>query len=374
MEAIGQLTGGIAHDFNNMIQSITGALDLIGERMKAGRAGEIDRHLHAAASSAERAADLTHRLLAFSRRQPLDPHPLGVNPLIAAMADMLRRTLGERIEVELSLAPEAWPTHCDRHQLESAILNLVINARDAMPDGGMLRIRTGNTQLAAEDDNPAGDFIWLSIADTGCGMAPDVLARALEPFFTTKPLGQGTGLGLSMTYGFLRQSGGRIDIESRQGEGTIVRLCLPRHTGAVEVLQAPVDDGQGAAAHGEVVLVVEDDTLVRWQIVEELDELGYHTLQARDGPSGLEVLKSADRIDLLVTDVGLPGLDGRKMASAARKTRPDLKILFITGYAQNAVGGDLNLDEGMELLTKPFALEALAGRVGSMIHHDHALH
>jgi signal transduction histidine kinase/CheY-like chemotaxis protein len=372
MEAIGQLTGGIAHDFNNLLQGISGALDLIDRRVQAGRVGEIDRLLKAAATSAERAADLTHRLLAFSRRQPLDPRPLQVNPLIDDMADMLRRTLGERIKVELALAPEAWPALCDRNQLESAILDVVINARDAMPEGGVLGIRTDNAHLKAEGDNPADDFICLSVSDTGSGMAPEVLARVFDPFFTTKAMGQGTGLGLSMTYGFVRQSGGRIDIESRQGGGTIVRLCLPRHAETVEIAQAPVVRAPAEAAHGEVVLVVEDDTLVRWQIVEELDDLGYRTLQAGDGPSGLRVLQSSGRIDLLVTDVGLPGLDGRQVASAARKTRPDLKVLFITGYAQNAVGGDLNLEGGMELLTKPFALGVLAARVRSMIESGHA--
>ena len=367
MEAIGQLTGGIAHDFNNLLQGIGGALDLIGRRVRAGRVGEIDRLLAAATSSAERAAELTHRLLAFARRQPLDPRPLAVNPLIDDMAVMLRRTLGEHVKVDLALAPDAWPALCDRNQLESALLNVVLNARDAMPQGGELGIRTGNAHLEAEGDNPAGDFTCLSVSDTGCGMGPNVLARAFEPFFTTKPMGRGTGLGLSMTYGFVRQSGGRIEIDSRQGEGTTVRLCMPRHVGAVEVSEAPTAAPPAEAADGEVVLVVEDDALVRGQIVEELGELGYRTLQAEDGPSGLQVLQSGGRIDLLVTDVGLPGLDGRQVARAARKTRPDLKVLLITGYAQNAVGGDLNLEEGMELLTKPFTLEVLAARVRTMI-------
>jgi PAS domain S-box-containing protein len=373
MEAIGQLSGGIAHDFNNLLQGIGGALDLIGKRVRAGRVGEVDRLLTAATTSTERAAELTHRLLAFSRRQPLDPRPLQANPLIDDMADMLRRTLGERIEVELALAPEAWPALCDRNQLESAILNVVINARDAMPEGGVLGIRTDNAHLEAEGDSPAGDFVCLSVSDTGRGMGPDVVARAVEPFFTTKPMGRGTGLGLSMTYGFIRQSGGRIDIDSRRGQGTTVRLCLPRHVGAVEVAEAPAAAPLTAAGHGEVVLVVDDDTLVRVQIVEALGELGFRTLQADDGPSGLQMLQSAERIDFLVTDVGLPGVDGRQVASAARKARPDLKVLFITGYAQNAIGGDLHLEEGMELLTKPFALEVLTARVCSMIENGRAL-
>ena len=372
MEAIGQLTGGIAHDFNNLLQGISGALDLIDRRVQAGRVGEIDRLLKAATTSAERAAELTHRLLAFSRRQPLDPRPLAVNPLIDDMADMLRRTLGEHIKVELALAPEAWPALCDRNQLESALLNVVINARDAMPEGGVVSIHIENAHLEAQGDSPAGDFVCLSVSDTGCGMAPEVLARAFEPFFTTKPMGRGTGLGLSMTYGFVRQSGGRIDIESRQGVGTTVRIWLPRHAEAVEAPQAPVSAPPTEAAHGEVVLVVEDDTLVRCQIVEELGELGYQTLQADDGPNGLQMLQSAGRIDLLVTDVGLPGLDGRQVANAARKTRPNLKVLLITGYAQKAVGGDLHLEEGMGLLTKPFSLAVLAARIRIMLETEAA--
>ena len=375
MEAIGQLTGGIAHDFNNLLQGITGALDLIGRRVQAGRVEEIEGLLKGATTAAGRAADLVHRLLAFSRRQPLDPRPLNVNPLIDDMAEMLRATLGERIAVELSLAPEAWPALCDRNQLEAAILNLALNARDAMLEGGVLRISSGNAHLEAEGDNPGGDFLCLSVADTGRGMAPDVLARAFEPFFTTKPLGQGTGLGLSMAYGFVHQSGGRVDIESRQGEGTTVRLCLPRHVGAEtpETAETAVTTPPSQAADAEVVLVVEDDALIRWQIVEELGDLGYQPLEAADGLSGLQVLKSEARIDLLVTDVGLPGLDGRRVASAARETRPDLKVLFITGYAQHAAGAELNLEAGMELLTKPFALGVLAARVRTMMDNGHAL-
>jgi PAS domain S-box-containing protein len=367
MEAVGQLTGGIAHDFNNMLQGIIGALDLLGKRVSAGRLADVDRLLTAATASAERAADLTHRLLAFSRRQPLDPHPVEMNPLVAAMADILARTLGEGVEVELSLTPESWPALCDRNQLESAILNLAINARDAMPEGGVLRIHTGNTQLTEDGDNPVGDFVCVSISDNGSGMSPEVLDRVFEPFFTTKPQGRGTGLGLSMVYGFIRQSGGRIDIDSREGVGTKVRLCLPRHTGPIETAKPVLVGRSREAADGEVVLVVEDDAVVRDEIVEELVELGYRVLQADDGPEGLETLQSNGRIDLLVTDVGLPGLNGRQMARVARQTRRDLKILFITGYAQDAVDGDLNLEWGMELLTKPFPMKALTERVGAMI-------
>jgi PAS domain S-box-containing protein len=367
MEAVGQLTGGIAHDFNNMLQGMIGSLDLIRKRVAAGRVADVDRFLDAAMASAERAAALTHRLLAFSRRQPLDPRPVDFNPLIASMVDMLHRTLGEQVELELFPAVDAWPTLCDRNQLESAIVNLVINARDAMPDGGRVSISTRNTHLEAVGDDPAGDFVCLSVADTGCGMPADVAARAFDPFFTTKPIGQGTGLGLSMIYGFVRQSGGRVEIDTREGAGTTVRLYLPRYKGPVleQKTERLVEPHEADA--GEVVLVVEDDLVVRELIVEELAELGYRTLQADDGPAGLALLRAPGRIDLLVTDIGLPGLNGRQMASAGREAREGLKVLFMTGYAQNALGGDLELEAGMELITKPFALDALAARVRSII-------
>jgi len=368
MEAVGQLTGGIAHDFNNMLQGMIGSLDLIRKRVEAGRTADIGHFLDAAMASAERAAALTHRLLAFSRRQALDPRPLELNPLIASMVDLLHRTLGEQIELKLSPAADAWPTLCDRNQLENAIINLVINARDAMPDGGAVSISSGNALLEATDDGQAGDYVCLSVADTGCGMTPDVAVRVFDPFFTTKPIGQGTGLGLSMIYGFVRQSGGRVEIDTREGAGTTVRLYLPRHQGPMEEAKAVerVAEPHEADA-GEVVLVVEDDQVVRELIVEELGELGYRTLQADDGPAGLELLRADGRIDLLVTDIGLPGLNGRQMASAGRETREGLKVLFMTGYAQNALGGELELETGMELITKPFAMGELAARVRTII-------
>jgi len=367
MEAVGQLTGGIAHDFNNMLQGIIGAMDLIRKRVEAGRTEEVGRFLDAAMGSADRAAALTHRLLAFSRRQPLDPRPLDFNPLITSMVDMLQRTLGEHVELKLSPADDAWPTLCDRNQLESAIVNLVINARDSMPGGGVVSIGAHNVRLEAMGDDPAGDYVCLSVADTGCGMPAEVAARAFDPFFTTKPIGQGTGLGLSMIYGFVRQSGGRVNIDSREGEGTTVRLYLPRHVGRIEEAKGEGAVEPGKPDAGEVVLVVEDDRVVRELIVTELGELGYRTLQADDGPAGLELLRAEGRIDLLVTDIGLPGLNGRQVASAGRETRDGLKVLFMTGYAQNALGGELELEAGMELITKPFAMGALAARVRSII-------
>jgi PAS domain S-box-containing protein len=367
MEAVGQLTGGIAHDFNNMLQGMIGSLDLIRKRVAAGRTADVGRFLDGAMASAERAAALTHRLLAFSRRQPLDPRPVEFNPLIASMVDMLQRTLGEQVELKLFPAVDAWPTLCDRNQLESAIVNLVINARDAMPDGGLVSISTRNAHLETVGDDPAGDFVCLSVADTGCGMPADVAARAFDPFFTTKPIGQGTGLGLSMIYGFVRQSGGRVEIDTREGVGTTLRLYLPRHKGPMLEAKAERVVEPHEADAGEVVLVVEDDLVVRELIVEELAELGYRTLQADDGPAGLALLRAPGRIDLLVTDIGLPGLNGRQMASAGREAREGLKVLFMTGYAQNALGGDLELEAGMELITKPFALDALAARVRSII-------
>jgi PAS domain S-box-containing protein len=277
MEAVGQLTGGIAHDFNNMLQGVIGSLDLIRKRLEAGQTADVGRLLDAAMTSAERAAALTHRLLAFSRRQALDPRPLELNPLIASMVDLLHRTLGERIELELSPAPDAWPICCDRNQLENAIINLVINARDAMPDGGVVSISTGNARLQETEDEPPEDCACLSVSDNGCGMPPEVVERAFDPFFTTKPIGHGTGLGLSMVYGFVRQSGGQVAIDTREGAGTTVRLYLPRHEGVMEQAAAPAkpaEPHEAEAEAGEVVLVVEDDPVVRELIVEELGRAG----------------------------------------------------------------------------------------------------
>ena len=373
MEAVGQLTGGIAHDFNNLLTGIAGSLELLGTRIAQGRLNEVDRYLTAAQGAAKRAAALTHRLLAFSRRQTLDPKPTDVNRLVASMTELVRRTVGPSIVVETVAAVGLWATLVDAGQLENALLNLCINARDAMPEGGRITIETANRWMdqaaSTTHDLPAGQYISLCVSDTGTGMTPDVIARAFDPFFTTKPIGQGTGLGLSMIYGFARQSGGHVRIYSEVGRGSMVCIYLPRHLGSA----ADVEDERGLAdapraQEGETVLVVDDEPSIRMLVTETLQDLGYGAIEAVDGPSGLRVLQSDTRIDLLVTDVGLPGsMNGRQMADAARVSRPHLKVLFITGFAENAVVGNGHLEPGMHVLTKPFAMETLAGRIKDLI-------
>ena len=373
MEAVGQLTGGIAHDFNNLLQGITGSLNLLEKRLAQGRLGDLNRFITGAMGAANRAAALTHRLLAFSRRQPLDPKPVSANPLIASMEDLLARTLGERIELNLILAPDLWLTLCDPHQLENAVLNLAINGRDAMPSGGTLTIETHNCALDETSplwsrDMQPGAYVCISVTDTGIGMSHDTIEKAFDPFFTTKPIGQGTGLGLSMIYGFVRQSEGYTKISSELGQGAVLRLFLPRYFG-----EPAVDEpGESALAElpyadGETVLIIEDQPVVRRLIVEVVGDLGLIALEAADGPSGLEVLHSRQRVDLLITDVGLPGLNGRQVADAARLRRPGLKVIFITGYAETALSAQGFLDAGMALITKPFAMDALAAKIRSMI-------
>lgn len=372
MEAVGQLTGGIAHDFNNLLAGIVGSLDLMQTRLSQGRVDSIERYAKAAMASAQRAAALTHRLLAFARRQPLDPKAVNANQLISSMEDLLRRTIGPIHLLEFVTAGGLWTTRCDPNQLESAILNLAINARDAMPDGGKLTIETCNTHLddayvAAQRDVPPGQYICICVTDTGIGMPSEVIARAFEPFFTTKPLGQGTGLGLSMVYGFAKQSEGHLKIYSEENKGTTVKLYLPRYMGSAETADIGRLSIEAIRAEGETVLVVEDEPVIRNLIVEVLQELGYHALEAVDGPSGLRILQSRVPIDLVVTDVGLPGLNGRQLADHARETRPDLKVLFITGYAENATLANGFLDAGMEMMSKPFAVEALVSKVQGML-------
>ncbi|TAK73643.1 MAG: PAS domain S-box protein [Aquabacterium sp.] len=373
MEAVGQLTGGIAHDFNNLLQGIIGSLDMVRKRAAQQRHDEAERFVTSAVASAQRAAALTHRLLAFSRRQPLDPRPVKANPLVHSMEDLLRRTLGEHVALELVLAAGLWVTLCDPNQLENAILNLAINARDAMPQGGRLTIETCNTHLdsayaLSHGGLEPGQYVCISVTDTGVGMTADVVERAFDPFFTTKPMGQGTGLGLSMIYGFARQSEGACRIYSEPGRGTTVKLYLPRnHAGeAVEAQTAERPAAQPVEA-SEVVLVVEDEEIVRALILEVLAELGYRALEAADGPSGLALLEAEGRIDLLVTDIGLPGLNGRQMVDAARHRRPDLQVLFMTGYAENAAIANGFLEPGMAMITKPFSMDTLAARMQDMI-------
>ena len=372
MEAVGQLTGGLAHDFNNLLTGITGSLEILQTRVTQGRHAEIDRYVAAAQGACKRAAALTHRLLAFSRQQTLDPKPTDVNRLIAGMEELISRTIGPAVALEVIAAGGLWCTLVDPNQLENALLNLAINARDAMPDGGRLTIEAGNKWLdernARERDLPPGQYVSICVSDTGTGMTRDVMARAFDPFFTTKPLGMGTGLGLSMIYGFARQSGGQVRIYSEIDRGTMVCLYLPRHLGQDQ----REDEGSTTAApraeQGETVLVVDDEPTVRMLVTEVLEELGYTAIEASDSPSGLKVLQSSVRIDLLVTDVGLPGgMNGRQLAEVARAQRPDLKVLFITGYAENAVLNHGHLAVGMHVLTKPFSMVGLARRIKELV-------
>ncbi|MBL6453949.1 PAS domain S-box protein [Belnapia sp. T6] len=371
MEAVGQLTGGLAHDFNNLLAGIVGSLELMKARIAQGRLPEVQRYLTAARGAADRAAALTHRLLAFSRRQTLEPKPTDANRLVAGMEELVRRTVGPAIAVEVHAGEGLWTVMVDRSQLENALLNLCINARDAMPDGGRLVIETANRQLdprtAAGRDLPPGDYVALRVGDTGTGMPPDVIAKAFDPFFTTKPLGQGTGLGLSMIYGFARQSGGQVRIRSEVGRGTVVSLYLPRHLGPSETAEAP-SAAEARPGAGETVLVVDDEPTIRMLVLDVLEELGYAPIEAEDGAAGLRILRSEARVDLLVTDVGLPGgMNGRQLADAGRALRPELRVLFITGYAETAVMGEGRLEPGMHVLTKPFAMEMLANRIRELI-------
>lgn len=372
MEAVGQLTGGLAHDFNNLLTGIMGNLELLQLRIARGRLDEVDRFVTAAQGAGRRAASLTQRLLAFSRRQTLDPKPTDVNRLLTGMEDLLRRTVGGTVEVDVVGAAGLWAANIDAAQLENALLNLCINARDAMPDGGRITIETANKWLddrtARERDLAPGQYLSICVTDTGTGMTVDTITHAFEPFFTTKPIGQGTGLGLSMIYGFARQSGGQVRIYSEIGQGTTVCVYLPRHHGDVGATDAAETFEMLVAAKGQTVLVVDDEPTIRHLLDEVLDNAGYTVINAVDGAGGLKVLQSGARIELLITDVGLPnGMNGRQVADAARVLRPGLKVLFITGYAENAAVGNGYLEPGMELLTKPFSMDALAAKVGQMM-------
>jgi signal transduction histidine kinase/DNA-binding response OmpR family regulator len=371
MEAIGQLTGGIAHDFNNLLAAIGGSVEVIKRRLQAGRYDGLDRFIAAACGSTQRAASLTHRLLAFSRLQSLDPQPADVCALVSGMSELLHRSLGESIELETLHAGDTWPVLTDSNQLENAILNLAINARDAMPQGGRLTIETHNALLdasyaAGHDEVKPGEYVAISVSDTGSGMPPEVIAKAFDPFFTTKPIGQGTGLGLSMIYGFVKQSSGHVRIYSEVGRGTSVKMYLPRATSA-GVSATSEGDTALQRGLGESVLVVEDEQNVRHLIVEVLKDLGYRHFEAAEARSAIDILESDATIDLLITDVGLPHMNGRQLAEIARNRRPGLKVLFITGYAQNAAirGGFLGQD--MDMLTKPFAIDALSRKLRDIL-------
>ena len=372
MEAVGQLTGGLAHDFNNLLTGISGSLEMIQLRLEQGRNADVDRYVDAAQGASRRAAALTHRLLAFSRRQTLDPRPTDANVLITGMEELISRTVGPSVIVETSLADELGFTLVDPGQLENALLNLCINARDAMPDGGRIMIETRNRKIdeqgGRERDIDPGDYICLSVSDTGTGMSPDVIAKAFEPFFTTKPIGSGTGLGLSMIYGFARQSGGQVRIHSVPDAGTTVTIYLPRNACAAEPEKAqPKFFEVQRAEGGETILLVDDEASIRMLVTETLIDLGYQVMEAADGPSALKLIAAGRKIDLLVTDVGLPGMNGRQLADAVRSGRPELKILFITGYAENAVLNHGHLEAGMHVITKPFTMEALASRIGELL-------
>ena len=373
MEAVGQLTGGLAHDFNNLLAGISGSLELMQIRMQQGRLSDVDRYMAAAQSAAKRAGALTHRLLAFSRRQTLDPKPTNVNRLVADMQELIQRTVGPAIEIEVVGASGLWSAFVDPPQLENALLNLCINARDAMPDGGRITIETANKWLderaARQHDMPEGQYLSLCVTDTGTGMTPEVISRAFEPFFTTKPIGEGTGLGLSMIYGFARQSGGEVRIYSEEGEGTTVCIYLPRHSSEIADEPAVVTSAElPRSERSATVLIVDDEASVRMLLTEIVEDLGFTAIEASDSAAGLRVLQSDVTIDLLVTDVGLPGgMNGRQMADAGRETRPDLQVLFVTGYAENAVIGSGRLAPGMAVLTKPFPIETMAARIRSMI-------
>ncbi|MET0337762.1 MAG: PAS domain-containing protein, partial [Caulobacter sp.] len=370
MEAVGQLTGGIAHDFNNMLTGILGGIEMVRKRLQSGRIEDAERFLNTAAQSGERAAALTHRLLAFSRRQTLDTRATDVGALVASMSDLMSRTMGEQVKVETSIPDGLWSGAADANQLESAILNLAINARDAMPTGGRLAITVANRVLRAEAIDPAetiapGEYVEVSVSDTGIGMTPSVIAKVFEPFYTTKPLGQGTGLGLSMIYGFMQQLKGAVRISSIEGRGTTVRLLIPRHHGEAKAEQ--VKTLAAPRGQGETVLVVEDDPAVRLLVLQVLEELGYRAIEAAAADGALPRLEGDETIDLMVTDVGLPGMNGRQLADLARQRRPDLPVLFITGYAHAATEDGLALGPGMQVITKPFNIDELGRRIEAMI-------
>ncbi|WP_457584523.1 PAS domain-containing protein [Ensifer canadensis] len=373
MEAVGQLTGGIAHDFNNMLTGITGALAILRRRITAGRLDDLDRFIDAAINSAHRAASLTHRLLAFSRRQSLDRQAIEVNNLIHSMEDLLHRTLGEQISLSVIVQSEDCCAFTDANQLENAILNLAINARDAMPDGGKLTIGAENVVLTKADisrneEVKPGAYVVISVRDTGTGMTAETIAKAFDPFFTTKPIGQGTGLGLSMIYGFAQQSGGHARIRSELGSGTTVELFLPV-AAEIDETNAPLPrrDSGALMGDGETVLVVEDDSTVRLLIVDVLKELGYRTIEAENGEKALPIVEGSQHLDLVVSDVGLPGMNGRQLAEMAIRRRPGLRVLFVTGYAATAASRADFLEPGMDMITKPFAMDDLARKVREIL-------
>ncbi|MGV3480895.1 MAG: CHASE3 domain-containing protein [Sphingobium sp.] len=372
MESIGQLTGGIAHDFNNMLAIVLGSLDLAQRRLTSDPARALTSIGHAR-EGAERAATLTARLLAFSRQQPLAPEPVDANKLVASMSELLRRTLGEQVMVETVLAGGLWRSHADVSQLENAIVNLAVNARDAMPEGGKLTIETANTHLddayaAARAEVQPGQYVLICVTDTGGGMSEEVIERAFDPFFTTKPVGKGTGLGLSQVFGFVKQSGGHVAIYSEPGDGTTIKLYLPRFFGAAEPAHLPAAETEvPLGSTDEVILVVEDEQRVRDFSVEALRELGYAVISAGGAAEALALLDEQPRVALLFTDVVMPEMDGRRLAEAALVKCPDLRILYTTGYTRNAVVHNGRLDAGVNFLAKPYSIAQLARKIRGVL-------
>jgi signal transduction histidine kinase len=371
MEAIGQLTGGLAHDFNNMLSVIIGSLTLIKRRLARGEA-DVGKYVDSALEGADRAANLTHRLLAFSRRQPLAPQPVDVNKLVAGMSDLLRRTIGEQIRVETVLAGGLWRTRVDRGELENAILNLAVNARDAMADGGRLTIETANCHLddtyaSAHIEVPAGQYVLVAVTDNGCGMPPDVRVKAFDPFFTTKGVGKGTGLGLSQVHGFVKQSGGHVKIYSEPGDGTTIKLYLPRFHGAEQAAERGVERPMPRGDIEKLILVVEDEERARQVTAESLRELGYSVVHADSAASALEILAAHPGVRLLFTDIVMPDVNGRKLAEEAVRRVPGIKVLYTTGYTPNAIVHNGVVDPGVQLISKPFTLEQLARKVHAVL-------
>lgn len=375
MEAVGQLTGGIAHDFNNLLTIITGNIDIAARALEQDEsASRAQRAIGNAMKGAERAGGLIQRLLAFSRRQPLSPKPLDLDKVVAGMSDLLKRALGELVHLEIVTSPGLWPVEADPNQIENALVNLAVNSRDAMPTGGTLTIETANAHLdagyaATHAEVPPGNYVVIAVSDTGLGMPKEVLARVFEPFFTTKEVGRGTGLGLSQVYGFVKQSGGHVNVYSEEGRGTTIKLYLPRFTGDAFEDSAPGGAGtESRSGSGETVLVVEDDDEVRAYSTEVLRELGYQVLEASDGNAALRILERPElRVDLLFTDVVMPGMSGRELTDSARQLRPGLRVLYTSGYTQNAIVHGGRLDPGVELLPKPFTPKNLAERVRDLL-------
>lgn len=372
MEAVGQLTGGIAHDFNNLLTIIIGNIDTVICRFDPGADPRARRALENAQKGAERAASLAQRLLAFSRRQPLDPKPIDVERLLAGMSDLLTRSITEAIAIQVSAAPDLWSIEADPHQLENVILNLAVNARDAMPEGGSLTIKACNRTIRAGEEPPEGlgegDYVVISVADTGIGMSPETVAQVFDPFFTTKEVGKGTGLGLSMVYGFVKQSGGHVSIASTPGEGTVVSLILQRrHEVDAAIAELVVSVAQ-PGSRSETILVVEDDDDVRAYTVGILRELGYREIEAHDGDAALQLLTRLDNpVQLLLTDVVMPKMSGQELATRARSVQTGLKVLFTSGYTREAIMRDGRLEPGVDLISKPFTYVTLAAKVRDLL-------